>query len=134
MPQVARRARPNFSSSQTMYAPEVAGHYAAVDLEVGPVQLRPDNRVYPCVGDTAANAVCHGFVVQAHKAGEPTVIHGIGSRIGYGDAATPLPPAAALYVDTVAGRLNTDPTAGGTRPVAFVIGATQDIMVVAPTL
>lgn len=133
MAQVARRARVNFDANTAMYAPQLTAHYAGEDIDAGaPCYIKAsDNKIYMSNG-TAANeaAGSDGFAVMAHKAGEPVTLHGHGTRLGYGDSASPLAPNALLYVGTTKGRLSDTATTGGTVPVAKVIGATQDIRVI----
>lgn len=130
---VTRRTNVNFDANSVMYAPQRSGHAAGEDLDAGaPCYIKAsDSKVYMSNG-TAANeaASFDGFTVQAHKAGEPVALHGIGTRLGYGDASAPLTGGALLYIGATKGRLDSAATTGGTTPVAKVIGATQDIRVI----
>jgi hypothetical protein len=116
-----------------MYANQITAHYAGEDLDAAaPCYIKAsDNKVYMSNG-TAANeaATLDGFTVMAHKAGEPVTLHGVGTRLGYGDSASPLTASGLLYIGATKGRLDSAATVGGTTPVAKVIGATQDIRVI----
>lgn len=126
---LTRKEKPSFDDNSILYGPQIPDLYAGEDLDAAaPCYVKgSDGKVYMSNG-TAANeaAKLDGFTVMAHKSGEPVVLHGIGTRFGYGSGMT---PGADYYIAATKGRLDTATTTGGTVAVARAINAT-DIRVI----
>ena len=132
MASVARDPNGVYMDASTgMFAPQITGLKAGEAILAGaPCYVKAaDGLVYNSNG-TAANeaAKFDGFTPRAAAVGQPVTLFGVGSRFHY-TAAGGLTPGANLYVDTVAGGLNTAATTGGVNPVARAIDDT-DIRVI----
>lgn len=114
-----------------MYASQITGPFAGEDLDAcAPCYIKASDGLVFMSNGTAADAAaaCDGFSVQAHKKDEPVVLHGVGTRLGYGDGT--LTANALLYVGATKGRLADAATTGGLVAVAKVVGKTQDIRII----
>lgn len=129
MAEITRSASASPDASTSMFARNISGVIAAVDITVGQaVYINSSGQAALSTGAAAnAAAVFIGLAARSAKAGQPVTILGANARWKYGSGLT---PGARYYVSgTVAGGLADAASTGGTSVVAFAIDTT-DIMVV----
>lgn len=125
MASVTRDARASMDTSTAMYAPQISGLIAGEDIALGaPCYIKAsDGKLYNATG-AAVNAAAKidGFSGRNAKAGQALTIYGKGTRFRWGSALT---PAQDLFLDAVAGGLNTVATTGGLVAIARAINDTD---------
>lgn len=123
MASVTRRANVTNtgSASNNMFVPQIYEYHAGELIESGmPVYFNGTDKKWYKANGTAANAaaVVVGFASHTAKPGQPLTVYGKGAKFGGFSGLTPM---AKLYLDTVAGGLNTAATTGGTAAIALAV-------------